>query len=228
MINETFWAAGASVVLMVSVEEKDGDNSSSTLRETLLSNWELNGGIACTCIDHRAITTADAKRFTVYALQATCGGRFPSRATQPDVILHLLTAITNTLLLADPPRVSIGVVQARSCVRSVSASNGITISKLADNAAAAHGLGGIGMTCIWPNASLLLHQAGLYSGGQSGSSMPHTPKDVPHRHVRHLLQGNAGVERQLLRDCSLSRVEAAVIWVLAAAAAAAAATASSA
>ncbi len=58
MINETFWAAGASVVLIVSVEEKDGDNSSSTLRETLLSNWELNGGIACTCIDHRAITTA--------------------------------------------------------------------------------------------------------------------------------------------------------------------------
>jgi hypothetical protein len=59
--SETFWAAGASVVMMVAVEEEDGvsggGGSSSSVKSTLLSNWEMNGGIACTCIDHSTITT---------------------------------------------------------------------------------------------------------------------------------------------------------------------------
>jgi hypothetical protein len=57
--SETFWAAGASVVMMVAVEEEDGisGGSSSAVKSTLLSNWEMNGGIACTCIDHSTITT---------------------------------------------------------------------------------------------------------------------------------------------------------------------------
>ena len=61
MTSETFWAAGASVVMMVAVEEEDGvcggSSSSSAVKSTLLSNWEMNGGIACTCIDHSTITT---------------------------------------------------------------------------------------------------------------------------------------------------------------------------
>ena len=61
MTSETFWAAGASVVMMVAVEEEDGvsggGGSSSSVKSTLLSNWEMNGGIACTCIDHSTITT---------------------------------------------------------------------------------------------------------------------------------------------------------------------------
>ena len=63
MTSETFWAAGASVVMMVAVEEEDGvsggggSSSSSSVKSTLLSNWEMNGGIACTCIDHSTITT---------------------------------------------------------------------------------------------------------------------------------------------------------------------------
>ena len=62
MTSETFWAAGASVVMIVAVEEEDGvsgggGSSSSSVKSTLLSNWEMNGGIACTCIDHSTITT---------------------------------------------------------------------------------------------------------------------------------------------------------------------------
>ena len=61
MTSETFWAAGASVVMIVAVEEEDGvsggGGSSSSVKSTLLSNWEMDGGIACTCIDHSTITT---------------------------------------------------------------------------------------------------------------------------------------------------------------------------
>ena len=78
----------------------------------------------------------DSRVYTLYALQVTCGGRFPSHATQPDVVrsylqsagrvtavtvapqvLHAITTVTSTLLAADPTRVSVGVVQVRRALR---------------------------------------------------------------------------------------------------------------
>ncbi len=35
----------------------------------------------------------------MYALQATCGGRLPSRATQPDVVRHLSIMVEGRVLM---------------------------------------------------------------------------------------------------------------------------------
>jgi hypothetical protein len=67
VINETFWAAGASVVLLVAVENCDDSSSSSnSLHSSLLSNWEVSGGIACVCIDYRHITTSGELILTLH------------------------------------------------------------------------------------------------------------------------------------------------------------------
>eukprot|EP00746_Dinoflagellata_sp_MGD_P159446 gnl/MRDRNA2_/MRDRNA2_86705_c0_seq1.p1 gnl/MRDRNA2_/MRDRNA2_86705_c0~~gnl/MRDRNA2_/MRDRNA2_86705_c0_seq1.p1 ORF type:complete len:843 (+),score=122.37 gnl/MRDRNA2_/MRDRNA2_86705_c0_seq1:187-2715(+) len=155
LFKETMWAAGSSSVMLIGLRK-------STVPEEkiqIFRNYMDGVNQHWTPIaerDVRITGSPDVYRF--FAIQMTGGGNFPSRHTRPDVLLSLMNTTEKIFGLkdCDPGDVMYDLVQARGCGRSVSSRNTISFAPLGNNCVAAYGLGGIGMSTMFPNGELMI------------------------------------------------------------------------
>ena len=101
----------------------------------------------------------DNKVYSLFAIQMTGGGNFPSMYQKPDSILSLLYNCEHIYDLNNSNKnnsIYYDIIQLRGCARAVTGSNSICFTKFNNtNISLAYGLGGIGMTTMFPNGVLL-------------------------------------------------------------------------
>jgi len=97
----------------------------------------------------------DGKSFQFFLQQATGGGHFPNWDVHPETALNVFNANVIPLFGLNAPGIEYDIITVRSCARSVTAQNAFQITSPLANVVAIYGLGGIGMTTMFPNALLM-------------------------------------------------------------------------
>jgi len=155
LLKETMWAAGSSSIMLI------GLRKSTVSEEKIQTFRNYMDGVNqhWTPIAERDVQisgSTDVYRF--FAIQMTGGGNFPSRFTRPDILLSLMNTTEKIFGLKeyDAGDIVYDLVQSRGCGRSVSSRNTISFAHVGNNCVAAYGLGGIGMTTMFPNGELMV------------------------------------------------------------------------
>ena len=152
LLNPMMWAAGASMVFVVKVDEAIvGSEAMRRFRDHIDGH---NKHVVR--LGEKTLRVDGGKEFRLFAFQATSGGHFPTKDVHPEAALNVFRTFVRPILGLDGDGVEFDVVAARSCARGIAAANTFCFSTPAANMAMVYGIGGIGMTTMPANA-LLLH-----------------------------------------------------------------------
>lgn len=160
IMEPMMWASGVSSVLLVKVDKSVVPPRALTkFRDHIDAHNKHIVRLA-----EREVVCGE-RSYQMFALQATGGGRFPTRSAHPESGLNVLRANVIPLLDLEAEGVEFDVISSRSCARGICGRNVFRLAAPATNMAMLYGAGGIGITMMAPNALLMKAIVGIRQEG---------------------------------------------------------------
>lgn len=156
ILTHTMFAAGASTVFMVKIDESKID-AKNMLK--FRDNIDMKNNHIVRLGERVVKDSKTDKTYRMFCLQVAGGGHFPAQYVHPEAAINTFKANTCQLFELDKKTeenaITYEICQVRSCARSVGSQNVMRLCMPASNASMLYGIGGIGMTTMAPNALMM-------------------------------------------------------------------------